>query len=129
MAYEDAHRVEKELRCRAERERELNWVSQLAKGVTRQTELDSPWARTTGAPGVEFSSAGKTERRVTTSSAGLGYERGAMSDKLKYCCAPAREATESMNLSEEDGKKVEAFLIDKTREISVPAMEFGVGGL
>ena len=38
----DALRVEKELRCRADRERELDWVSQLAKGVTRQTELGSP---------------------------------------------------------------------------------------
>ena len=55
---------------------------------------------------------------------GLGYERGEMADKLKYWCAPAREAMERMNLSEEDGKKVEAFPIDRTRGISVPAMEW-----
>ena len=29
-----------------------------------------------------------------------------------------------MNLSEEDTKKVEVFLIDRTRGISVPAMEW-----
>ena len=52
---------------------------------------------------------------------GLGYERGQKSDKLKYWCAPAREAMEQMNLSEEDGKKVEAFPIDRIRGISVPA--------
>ena len=63
------------------------------------------------------------KRLVITGVVVLGYERGEMSDKLKYWCAPAREATERMNLSEEDEKKVEAFQIDRTRRTSVPAME------
>ena len=66
----------------------------------------------------------QTKPLVSTGGVGLGYERGEMSDKLKYWCAPAREAMERMNLSEEDQKKVEAFPIDRTRGLSVPAMEW-----
>ena len=44
----------------------------------------------------------------------LGYEKGEMSDKLKYWGAPAREAMERMNLSEEDGKKVSGGRQEKT---------------
>jgi predicted ribonuclease YlaK len=54
---------------------------------------------------------------------GLGFERGEMADKLKYWCAPAREAMERIQMSEENRKRVEAFPIDKTRGISVPAHE------
>ena len=64
----------------------------------------------------------QTKPLVSTGGVGLGYERGELSDKLKYWCAPTREAVERMNFSEEDGKKVEAFPIDRTRGISVPAM-------
>ena len=66
----------------------------------------------------------QTKPLASTGGVGLGHERGDMSDKLKYWCAPAREAVERMNLSEEDGKKVEAFPIDRTRGISVPAMDW-----
>ena len=66
----------------------------------------------------------QTKPLVSTGGVGLGHERGEISDKLKYWCAPAREAMERMNLSEEDGKKVEEFPIDRTRGMSVPAMEW-----
>ncbi len=66
----------------------------------------------------------QTKPLVSTGGVGLGYERGEMADKLKYWCAPAREAMERMKLSETDRKKVEAFPIDRTRGISVPANEW-----
>ena len=66
----------------------------------------------------------QTKPLVSTGGVGLGFERGEMADKLKYWCAPAREAMERMNMSDTDRKKVEAFPIDRTRGISVPAGEW-----
>ena len=66
----------------------------------------------------------QTKPLVSTGGVGLGYERGEMADKLKYWCAPAREAMERMGMSEENVKKIEAFPIDRTRGISVPAGEW-----
>ena len=65
----------------------------------------------------------QTKPLVSTGGVGLGFERGEMADKLKYWCAPAREAMERIQMSEENRKKVEAFPIDRTRGISVPAHE------
>lgn len=42
----------------------------------------------------------QTKPLVSTGGMGLGFERGEMADKLKYWCAPAREAMERMNLTE-----------------------------
>ena len=47
----------------------------------------------------------QTKPLVVTGGVGLGYERGEMADKLKYWCAPAREAMERMRRSEENVKK------------------------
>jgi predicted ribonuclease YlaK len=65
----------------------------------------------------------QTKPLVSTAGVGLGFERGEMADKLKYWCAPAREAMERIQMSEESRKRVEAFPIDRTRGISVPAHE------
>jgi PhoH-like ATPase len=65
----------------------------------------------------------QTKPLVSTGGVGLGFERGEMADKLKYWCAPAREAMERIQMSEENRKRVEAFPIDRTRGISVPAHE------
>ena len=71
-----------------------------------------------------LSNVKQTKPLVSTGGVGLGYERGEMSDKLKYWCAPAREAMERMGMSEENAKKIEPFPIDRTRGISVPAGEW-----
>ena len=56
---------------------------------------------------------------VSTGGAGLGFERGAMADKLKYWCAPAREAMERIEMQEIHRARVESFPIDRVRGVSV----------
>ena len=46
----------------------------------------------------------QTKPLVSTGGVGLGHDRGEMADKLKYWCAPAREAMERMGMSEENMK-------------------------
>ena len=61
---------------------------------------------------------------VSTGGSGLGFERGTMADKLKYWCAPAREAMERIDMQEVHRAKVESFPIDRTRGVSVPCEEW-----
>jgi len=72
-----------------------------------------------------------TRPLVSSGGAGVGFERGSMADKLQYWTKPTKQAAERVAArcgldGEELMNRVEAWPIDRTRGLSVPAGEWMV---